>query len=169
MIETPEDPKHHVVLVLNALIETTIDSVDGYGKAAELSRNPRFQRLFRDRAQDRQRLVEALKAEVRSVGGEPWDKASFRGRAHRAFLELRDRIGGNSDKPVIEEVERGEDFIANQFAEAADDEQLPAEARQLIKRAQETLLTEREEISAIRTEFEHKDGASPPEPRSPST
>ncbi|HEX4199840.1 MAG TPA: PA2169 family four-helix-bundle protein [Caulobacteraceae bacterium] len=170
MTEVPPQSDEYAVQALNTLIETAIDSIGGYEKAAELARNPRFQSLFRDRAQERQKLVEALKAEVRGFGGEPWDKPSFRGRAHRAFLELRDRIGGGaSDKPVIEEVERGETFISNQFAEAIDDDQLPEKARQVLERAQETLRAQREEISAIREEFEPKDAASRPEPRSTST
>jgi uncharacterized protein (TIGR02284 family) len=179
MSEALHDANDYVVHVFNSLIETAIDSIDGYEKAADLVRNPRFRSLFRDRAQGRQKLVEALKAEVRGFGGEPWDQASFRGRAHRAFLELRDRLGHNSDKPVVEEVERGEDFIGNQFAEAIDDNQLPEKARRMLERARQTLRAEREEISAIRSEFDpdapnakpcdSKDGASRPAPRSPTT
>ena len=174
MTEVPSQTDAYAIQVLNTLIETTIDSIDGYGKAADLARNPRFQSLFRDRAQERQKLVENLKAEVRSFGGEPWDKASFKGRAHRAFLELRDRIGRNSDKPLVEEVERAEGFIVDRFAGAASDGQLPDKARGVLERAQETLQAERGQISAIRGEFDSKrfvrgDGASRPEPRSTST
>lgn len=154
MPEAPHDANDYAVQVFNSLIETAIDSIDGYEKAADLARNPRFRSLFRDRAQDRQKLVEQLQGEVRGFGGEPWNKPSFRGRAHRAFLELRDRLGHNSDKPVVEEVERGEDFIGNQLAEAIDDDQLPEKARRMLERAQETLQAERDEISAIRSEFE---------------
>ena len=122
----PETRRLCAVELLNTLIETTLDSVAGYEKAAELARNPRFQSLFKDKALARQKMADELKAEVRGLGAEPWDKSSFRGRAQRAFLALRDKIGGKSDKPVIEAVEHDEDFIRDQFAEAANDEKAPA-------------------------------------------
>ena len=156
MTETPAAPgtDDYTVQWLNTLIETTLDSADNFEKAADLARNPRFQSLFRDRAQGRQKLAEDLKAEVRTFGAEPWDKGSFRGLAQRTFLDLRDRIGGKSDKPVIEAMEREDDFIANQFAEAAHDDQLPEAARQVVERAQGALQAEHAEISAIKDEFD---------------
>jgi uncharacterized protein (TIGR02284 family) len=154
--ETPAAPgtDAYVVQWLNTLIETTLDSAENFEKAAGLARNPRFQGLFKDRAHGRQKLAETLQAEVRGFGAEPWDKGSFRGLAQRTFLELRDKVGGKSDKPVIEAMEREDDFIANQFAEAAHDEQLPEQARQAVERAQETLQAEHDEIRAIRDEFD---------------
>jgi uncharacterized protein (TIGR02284 family) len=123
-------------------------------KAAGLARNPRFQSLFKDRAQARRTLADALKAEVRGLGAEPWDKGSFRARTQRVFLELRDRIGGHSDKPLIEAVEHEEDFIRDQFAETAGDSQLPARARQLLEQALGALQAEHDEIATIRREFD---------------
>jgi uncharacterized protein (TIGR02284 family) len=153
--ETPAPPgtDDYVVQWLNTLIVTTLDSADNFERAAELSRNPRFQGLFKQRAEGRQKLAETLQAEVRSFGAEPWEKGSFRGLAQRTFLELRDKVGGKSDKPVIEAMEREDDFIANQFAEAAHDDQLPEKARQTVERAQETLQAEHNETKAIRDEF----------------
>jgi uncharacterized protein (TIGR02284 family) len=153
--ETPAAPgtDDYVVQWLNTLIVTTLDSAENFEKAAGLARNPRFQSLLKHRAEDRQKLAETLKAEVRSFGAEPWDKGSFRGLAQRTFLGLRDRVGGKSDKPVIEAMEREDDFIANQFAEAAYDEQLPEQARQKIEQAQGALQAQHDEISAIRDEF----------------
>jgi uncharacterized protein (TIGR02284 family) len=148
------EAEDYAVNLLNTLIETTLDSADTYEKAAELARNPRFQSLFKDRAQARRTLVDPLKAEVRGLGAEPWDKGSFRARAQRAVLGLRDRIGGHSDKPLIEAIEREEDFILDQFVEAAGDSQLPAEARLLLERTLGTLQGEHEEIATIRCEFD---------------
>ena len=144
----------YAVALLNTLIETALDSVVGYEKAAELARNPRFQNLFKDKAQARRKMADELKSEVSGLGAEPWDKSSFRGRAQRAFLELRDKIGGKSDKPVIEAVEHDEDFIRDQFAESANDVRLPQTARDLVNRLHGALAADHDEISAIKHEFE---------------
>jgi uncharacterized protein (TIGR02284 family) len=148
------EPGEYAVQVLNTLIETTLDSADNAGKAAELARNPRFQALFREQAEKRRPLADELMDEVRKLGGKPWDKGSFRARTQRAFLELRDRLSGHSDKALIEEMERGEDFILRQFAEAAQDEALPPEIRSRIEGVRGTLQGEHDKISAIKREFD---------------
>jgi uncharacterized protein (TIGR02284 family) len=148
------EPDDYAPNLLNTLIETTLDTVDGFEKAAELARNPRFQTLFKDKAQARRKIADALQDEARSLGFEPWDKGSFRGRAQRAFLELRDKIGGKSDKPVIDTVEHDEDLIRDQFAEAANDDKLPQSARDLVNRLYGGLAADHDEISAIKHEFD---------------
>ncbi|HEY5008899.1 MAG TPA: PA2169 family four-helix-bundle protein [Caulobacteraceae bacterium] len=158
MSETNEavgpEPDDYALNLLNTLIETTLDSVDGFEKAAALARNPRFQTLFTDKAQARRKIAAELQDEVRGLGAEPWDKGSFRGLAQRAFLELRDKVGGKSDKPVIDAVERDEDFIRDQFAEAANDEKLPQSARKLVNRLHSVLAADHAEISGIKQEFD---------------
>ena len=54
------------ISTLNTLIATLIDSITGYEDAASNSEAGRFQQLFRERAGERQRVVEELRA-----GGEP--------------------------------------------------------------------------------------------------
>ena len=148
----PQDSEH-VVHVFNSLIETALDSAEGYEKAAELARNPRFKSLFQESAQARMRLTQELKDEVRSFGGQPPDDGSVLGQAHRVFVELRDKIAGQSDRAVIEEVERGESFIRDRFQKASQDDALPALARQLIERAYNTISAGYEEVSAMKEEF----------------
>lgn len=156
MTETPAPPgtDAYVAEWLNTLIVSALDSADNFEKAADLARNPRFQGLFKERAEGRRKLAETLQGEVRSFGAEPWEKGSFRGVAQRTFLELRDKIGGKSDKPLVEAMDREDDFIANQFAEAAHDNQLPEQARQAVEQAQEKLQSDHEEMRAIRNEFD---------------
>jgi uncharacterized protein (TIGR02284 family) len=148
----PEDSEH-VVHIFNSLIETTLDSADGYEKAAELVRNSRFKSLFKERAQARMQLTQELKDEVRSFGGQSPDDGSILGQAHRIFVELRDKIAGQSDRAVIEEVERGENFIRDRFQKAFQDDAIPAQARQLIERAYSSISADCAEASALKEEF----------------
>jgi uncharacterized protein (TIGR02284 family) len=148
----PEDSEH-VVHIFNSLIETALDSADGYGKAAELVRNPRFKSFFQERAEARMQLTQELRDEVRSFGGQSPDDGSVLGQAHRIFVELRDKIAGQSDRAVIEEVERGENFIRDRFQKASQDDALPAQARQLIERVYNSISADYEEASALKEEF----------------
>ena len=101
------------ITTLNTLIATLIDSVTGYEDAAANIEVGRFQQLFRERAGERQRVVEELRAEVRRLGGNPEDDGSFLGKTHQRFLDLKAAITGRDEKAIINEVERGEDYLKN--------------------------------------------------------
>jgi len=149
----PIQDRDHTVGVFNSLIETTLDSADGYQKAAELARNPRFKSLFQERAQARLGLTKTLKDEVRALGGETPDDGTILGQAHRVFVALRDKMSGQSDKALVEEVERGEKFIRDRFEKAAQDDALPAQAHQLIARASDAIAADHIEMIALKDEF----------------
>jgi uncharacterized protein (TIGR02284 family) len=102
---------------LNELIETTLDSADGYQAAAKSAANARFKALFAERAQSRRQIVAALQAQVRSLGGTPEDDGTILAAAHRAFLNLKNAVTG-SDQAVVNEVEAGEDHIKRKYEEA---------------------------------------------------
>src|SRR5690349_16048417 len=102
----------HAVKVLNGLIETTLDSANGYTDAAENIDNSQFRTMFSERSARRMEIAHRLQSEVRSFGGEPEDSQSLLGKAHNKFVDLKNALtGGHNDKAIIDEVERGEDFI----------------------------------------------------------
>src|SRR5688500_737401 len=89
--------------VLNGLIETTLDSIDGYRRSAEQATNTSFASEFLARAAEREQVVATLRDEVRRQGGTPEDDGSVLAAAHRAFLTLRDTVTGSDDHAVIAE------------------------------------------------------------------
>ncbi len=141
---------HHDVKVLNSLIETTIDSVDGYEKAAENTKNAEFRRIFEERCFERRQVCDSLRGEVRRMGGEPEDDGTMLAGAHRAFLKVRDAVMGGDDKQVIDEVERGEDFIKMKFEKAMKDEDLTPAALEAVTRAYGSVKSGHDQISALK-------------------
>ncbi|HEX6860921.1 MAG TPA: PA2169 family four-helix-bundle protein [Caulobacteraceae bacterium] len=144
------DAEHHDVDVLNSLIETTIDSVDGYEKAAQETQNTEFRRIFEERAFERRRVCDDLRSEVERMGGKSEDDGSLLAKAHRSFLKVRDAVMGGDDKQVIDEVERGEDFIKNKFETAMRDSDLSAPARETVTRAYDSVKSGHDQISALK-------------------
>jgi uncharacterized protein (TIGR02284 family) len=139
------------VKVLNSLIETTLDSANGYREAAENARDGQLKTLFSERAQRRADLASQLQQEVRSFGGEPETDQSMLGKAHNKFVDLKNAVmGGDNEKAVIDEVERGEDVIKAKFERALNDDDLPSNARQLVSRAFESIRADHDQISAIK-------------------
>jgi uncharacterized protein (TIGR02284 family) len=123
----------HDVTVLNSLIETTIDSVDGYRRSAQEATNSRFSQEFLQRASEREEVVSQLRARVRELGGDTQDDGSLLAAAHRAFLTLRDKVTGSDDNAVIAEVDRGESYLNGKWEAALADDGLSQESRQLVQ------------------------------------
>lgn len=141
----------HAVKLLNSLIETTLDSANGYREAAENAQEGQLKTLFAQRAERRQALAMQLQQEVRSFGGEPETDQSMLGKAHNKFVDIKNAMmGGQSEKAVIDEVERGEDFIKAKFEKAVQDDDLPVQLRETVTRACETIRAEHDEISAMK-------------------
>ena len=123
----------HDVTILNSLIETTIDSVDGYRHSAGEAASTTFTDLFRQRAQERELVVTRLRERVRELGGTPEEEGGLLAKAHRQFLSLRDAVTGRDDKAVVAEVDRGESYLNGKWEAALADTEVSPETRSLIR------------------------------------
>ncbi len=129
-------PHEHDISVINSLITTTIDSANGYERSAENVDSQQFQQMFREMGQERRQVVGQLQEHVRMHGGTPNDDGSLLANVHRRFEDLRNAIGsGNGDKAVIDEVERGEDYIKDKYETALQDSALSPDCRSFIEQA----------------------------------
>jgi len=136
---------------LNSLIATTLDSVDGYRKAADEANAERFKDVFLSRANERQAIVTNFQAKVRELGGNPEDDGTVLASAHRAFLGLRDALTGDrDDRAVVAEVERGEDHIKAKFESALKDDDLDPSVRQLVQTAFTSVREGHDQMSALK-------------------
>lgn len=139
------------VKVLNSLIETTLDSANGYEEAAENIPDGQLKTLFAERSRRRLDLSRQLQEEVRTFGGTPEHDQSMLGKAHNKFVDLKNAVmGGASEKAVIDEVERGEDVIKGKFEQAMRDDDLPANARAVVSQAYESIRADHDQISALK-------------------
>jgi uncharacterized protein (TIGR02284 family) len=129
----------HDVTVLNSLIETTIDSVDGYRRSAQEATNSRFSSAFLERANEREQIVSKLRDEVRRLGGNPEDDGSVLAAAHRAFLSLKDKVTGSDDKAIVAEVDHGESYLNGKWETALQDGQLSQQTRQTIQQCYDSI------------------------------
>jgi uncharacterized protein (TIGR02284 family) len=125
----------HDISVLNGLIETTLDSVKGFSDAAEDSSGGVHTSFFREMAQERSGVASRLQAQVAGLGGEAEKHSSYGAAAHRGFMNLKEAIMGSDDKAVIQEVERGEDYLKAKYETALQDSELSTETRQVIEQA----------------------------------
>ena len=138
------------ISTLNTLIATTTDSINGYEKSAGEIKDQRLQEIFRQRASDRQQVVQKLREEVRRLGGEPDDSGSFMGKAHQAFEGLKSAVTGGDEKSIIDEVERGEDYLKGKFETALDADTLSGDARSVVEQCYQSVKSGHDQISQLK-------------------
>ena len=135
---------------LNTLIATTIDSITGYENSAKDIESERFREIFRQRADERQQVVEQLRQEVRRLGGNPEDDGSFMGKTHQRFEDLKAAITGGDDQSIINEVERGEDYLKEKFETALNAGTLSGESRSIVERCYQSVRSGHDQISQLK-------------------
>ena len=138
------------ISTLNTLIATTIDSITGYEDSAQNIDNDRFREIFRQRANERQQIVEQLRSEVRRLGGEPEDGGSFMGKAHQRFEDLKAAITGRDEKAIINEVERGEDYLKDKWQTALQSGELKGESHDLVERCYQSVKSGHDQMSQLK-------------------
>ena len=136
--------------VLNTLIGTLIDSIEGYQKAAADTTNQRFAEMFNARAQERQQVLTRLQAAVARLGGNPEDDGTTAGAVHRGWMNLKEAVLGQDDETIVKTVEEGEDYLKGKFTAALENVDLPAEARAAVEEAWTSVRAGHDEMSALK-------------------
>jgi uncharacterized protein (TIGR02284 family) len=134
---------------LDDLIVTTIDSVKGYDHAAEHATAATYGELFRSLAAERRDIVAALQAQSRTLGGDPNDFGSAAATLHRRFEDLR-RVLGGGDEAIVKEIERGEDYLKEEFERALNNTGISPETQAVIERCYATVKRGHDEISQLK-------------------
>ena len=138
------------ISTLNTLIATTIDSVTGYEDSAKNIHDERLREVFRSRADERQQVVEQLRSEARRLGGDPEEGGSFMGKAHQRFEDLKAAITGRDEKAIINEVERGEDYLKEKWQAALQSGDLHGETHDLVERCYQSVKQGHDQISQLK-------------------
>ena len=135
---------------LKTLTSTLNDSVNGYRQAAEDVESSEFRDLFTQFADQRSRASADLQAEVRRLGGEPDQDGSTMGSIHQSWLDLKAAITGRDDKAVLNEIERGEDYLKEKFEAALSSDNLSGDSRMAVERAYQSVREGHDRMSALK-------------------
>ena len=135
---------------LKTLTSTLNDSVNGYRDAAEHVESDEFRQLFTQFADQRSRVSADLQAEVRRLGGDPDQDGSTLGGLHQRFLDLKAAVTGRDDKALLNEVERGEDYLKEKFEAALGSDSLTGESRSVVERAYQSVREGHDRMSSLK-------------------
>lgn len=109
--------KSNDVDVLNRLTKHVIDSANGYEEAAKLVKDSQLEQEFRTLCNERQAIARELQTRVAALGGKPESSGSAQAAGHRVWMDIKAAFSSDAKQAVIE-VERGEDYLRDQFRDA---------------------------------------------------
>ncbi|HLV07110.1 MAG TPA: PA2169 family four-helix-bundle protein [Croceibacterium sp.] len=141
------------IKVLNDLIKTTLDSHKGFVDAAEDTGSAHAQ-FFAQIPQERSQVASQMQAQVSALGGAPEDSSSVAAAAHRTFMDIKQAVMGQDDQAVINEVERGEDYIKAKYEAALRDEDLSPQTRQVVEQAYQSIRRGHDQASALKHQMQ---------------
>ena len=72
------------------------------------------------------------------------------GKTHQVFLDLKAAVTGRNDKAIINEVERGEDYLKEKFETALASDKLSPESREIVERAFQSVRKGHDQISSLK-------------------
>ena len=117
---------------LNDLLEKNYDAEKGYKNAANDVKNQRLKEFFKQKAQQRYDFGHELKSEIRNFGESPDKGSSFKADAHRAWMDLKSALTGDTEEKVLEEAIRGERAAVEDYNEAIKENNFPPSTENLL-------------------------------------
>lgn len=124
----------HSRTVLETLIDTVYDSIEGYRRAAETADSSGLKTVFSNQIDRRRRTLEMLNQELGRLGGQVLTKGTMTGALHQLWLKIADAFE-NGDEAAIDRVQEGEEHLAGKFEAALDHTDLEPQTRTVIEQA----------------------------------
>lgn len=152
MIQHATMTSSQVIDKLNDLIENCKDGAQGLHTCAERAQAPELKQVLDDRAQRCEKAARELQTEVLRRGGEPRDRGTVAGAAHRGWVALRDTVSPTTDVALLEECERGEDVALARYRDALE-WPLPSELRELVERQYRGAQAHHDQVRALRNRY----------------
>ena len=151
----------HDIHVLNTLIQTAIDSADGYREASTEAEDPGRRDLFGRRSFERRQVAEELQSTVRALGGDPAAEGSILAKAQRAFADVKHALM-RDESGIVGAAETAEEAVRARFEKALQDSQISATTRETIRRAFARVSEGAEGLHDLRHSLEGQRDASNP-------
>ena len=129
------------ISTLNTLITTLIDSITGYEDAATNIEAGRLREsCFASAPTSVSRSSRSFARKCVASAASPKRIGSFLGKTHQRFVDFKAAITGRDEKAIINEVERGEDYLKEKWRDrAAAAAILAANPRSVVERCYQSV------------------------------
>ncbi|WP_182869549.1 PA2169 family four-helix-bundle protein [Stieleria mannarensis] len=114
-LETKMNLNDTTITKLQTLIQTNLDSYQGFHEAAEQIDHAELSTLFRNLGNERSALASELQQYVEFNGQQAREEGSVSAKMHRLWIGLRGKLNGGDPQVILNEAERGEDYIKQAY------------------------------------------------------
>lgn len=121
--------------ILNGVLETLIDSSEGYEEAAKVADRETFKQFFTRRAGARRAMEASVRSEISNLGGAPAEDGTILAGAHRVFMKISAAVQ-DDDEAAIEAVDDGEEYLREKVEKALENEDLLPAGKTVLARFQ---------------------------------
>jgi uncharacterized protein (TIGR02284 family) len=138
---------------LNDLIKINNDRVAGFEEAATDLKEDQddLKSMFHQLAGQSRTNANQLAGYVHGQGAEPESETSVPGAIHRAWIDVKAKLGGDDRKSILAECERGEDAIKKAYRSALKPESdLTTEEKEIVRIQQTGIIASHDRIKAMR-------------------
>ena len=146
------ETKENAVEVLNDLVEINNDRIAGYERAIEETEmeDADLKTIFAQMATESRQYKQALTDLIVSLGATPERGTTASGKIYRAWMDVKATFTGNSRKSILENCEFGEDAAQKAYRTALEEDDVPAQIRELLMRQQQALKLSHDKIKMMR-------------------
>lgn len=134
---------------LNDLIENARDGEYGFSQCVERVKSLSLRQILLRRADDCRNAAAELRVLVLRYGGKPADGGTALGALHRGWISVKDALTPDSDRRLLDEIERGEDAALSRYRKAINAD-LTAEAREVVTRQMQGAPAHHDQIRSLR-------------------
>lgn len=138
---------------LNALLEKNYDAEAGYQQAAEKVENNVLKDFFNRQQVERYNFGHELKSEIQSYGESPEKGTSFKGDAHRTWMNIKSTFTSDNEEAMLEEAIRGEKAAVEEYNEVLTETTLPASTRSLLSTHRDHIQKALNQVNAMEETF----------------
>lgn len=117
---------------LNKLLTRSRDAEEGYQKAADSVKDVELKGLFLAQSRQRSEFALELDREIRALGGDASNGTSLASDLHRAWINIKSTVSGQSDKAVAEECQRGDAEALADYRDVLEQTDVAASTRGLL-------------------------------------
>lgn len=139
---------------LNDLLEKNYDSEKGFKNAAEDVKNPKLKEFFEQRAKQRYDFGHELKREIKNFGEAPDKGTSFKGDAHRAWMDLKSAFSSDNEEAILEEAVRGEKAAVADYNDIINNSEFPPSTANLLIKQRNAIERTLNEVKGLEEAFD---------------
>ncbi len=122
-----------IVKQLNLLLAKTKEAEKGYAKAAEIAKAKDMKNYFQAKSNRRNVFALEISTAIRELGYTEDPNKNYLGDIHRLWIDVKTAMASNTEKTLLEECERGEQYSLEDYDKVLAFENLPDSIRNVLE------------------------------------